>query len=114
MPAKKILKLWRGNTAEFVFRLKQDHNTPLDLTGSTFVMSIIHGGPRIELSSSDGGITIATPTTGELTVPISVALSRSILQRTGGVQYEIERRIDGAQTTILFGTIEFAGGNNAD
>ncbi|WP_420408715.1 hypothetical protein [Hoeflea sp.] len=113
--AKKALTIWVGNTNEFRFRLKQNAETPLDLTGSTIVMTIVHGGDQIVLSSAAEEISIDDPTSGEFVVPISVEQSRSVQPSPGaGIQYEIERRIDGKQTTIIYGSISLAGGNNAD
>ena len=113
-PAKKDFKIWVGNDTILEFRLLQDSEVPLDLTGSEVAMFFKQGTTLHTLSTTTGHITIDAPETGVFRVSIDRDFTRSIRSDYPIVQYEIERRIDDSQTTILYGNIKLEGGANDD
>lgn len=114
-PARKTLSLWRGNSKTFMFRLKQSDDTPVDLTGAKVVMTIVHEGGRIIASSDTDSGMIDDPVSGEVTVKLSAAVTRTICpSRIDGVRYELEIQTADEQRTLLAGKIEIEGGDNGD
>jgi hypothetical protein len=104
MPGEKNLAVWKGNTFATTFRFKVDADTALDLTGSTLVFRAIWAGGEIRKTGPSSDIAVPTPANGEATLNLSVADTRLI--PSGAIaKYEIERRISGAQTTLLYGTL---------
>lgn len=100
MPGQANIEVWKGNTLSRTFRFKVDETTPLDLTGSTLVFRALwSGGNEIRKN-----LTVATPVNGEAVLDLSVVETRS-LPNGAVAKYEIERRMGGAQTTLLYGTL---------
>lgn len=108
MPGQYNLDVWKGNTLSVTFGFKTDDTTPLDLTGSTLDFRAIWAGGEIRKN-----LTVATPANGEAVLALTVEETRELPD--GAIaKYEIERRIGGAQTTLVYGTIVATGWANAD
>ena len=115
LPAKYDLIFWTGNDLEFQFRAKQESGDPFDLTGSELVMTITHGqSQKISIQTGTPNLVITDAANGLFAVKISRDVTRQIRPRYPNVIYEIERRIDGIETTIINGNIVLLGGNNKD
>lgn len=114
-PATKNLKIWRGNTERMTFRLKDSAGTPIDLTGSTAMLTIIHEGGKLTLTAIDGGVAVTDPTSGYINFDLSVANTRSIHPSpVTGARYELELQTADEQRTLLAGKVIVEGGDNAD
>lgn len=114
MIPNKTLRLWKGNTARFEFAFKDAEGAPVDLTGSEMVFRAAWGGGgTLRLTSAGGGILFASAAEGRIVINLTVAQTRLI--PTGSIaRYELERRIDGTQTTLIWGAIEAGEGVNDD
>lgn len=110
MPAKYDLNFWLGNDAAPQFTFKDDTGALVDLTGSTLVFRAVKSD-GLELFRKE--LSIPTPSNGVGILNISAAETRTI-PLSSSVAYEIERRIGGQQTTLLFGNITTSGGVNDD
>ena len=110
-PGRYDFTIWIGNdrTLSFAFKTGADGADDLDLTGSTMTMYLTHGGGRITIP-----MTITDAAAGEASAAIPRATTRALTPLFGGVRYEIERSIAGAETTLLYGTITLSGGDNSD
>lgn len=108
MPGQYNLAVWKGNTLSVTFGFKTDDTTPLDLTGSTLEFRALWNGGEIRQD-----LTIATPSNGQAVLDLTVVQTRQI--PNGAIaKYEIERRISGAQTTLVYGTLVASEWVNAD
>lgn len=89
--------------------------TPVPITGDEFVFIVTGpGGTVIRKSSSNGAVTVNT-TTSRITVPISVAESRTMLAAGSTLSYELERRpAAGGQRAVLYGRVLVEAGINDD
>lgn len=114
MPAKKTIPVWKGNTLTLPLRFRTSATTFLDLTGSELVFRASWpGGTPIRYATPSAAFTINDAVGGRATLTLSVADTRSIPQ--GDVaRYEIERRIDGRQETLMFGTLNASEWVNDD
>jgi hypothetical protein len=113
-PGKKQITVWKGNTFKMKVRFKVDADTPFDLTGSEIVMTVVHSNGTLELSSNTSGITLTDPVNGEVDFVMTAEETREMSHIHPYVRYEIERRINGEQTTLLYGRVDLTGGNNVD
>lgn len=109
MPAQWALAVWRGNSLDQKFRFKTRDaagvETPLDLTGSILVFRATQAGASLlRVDTTGGGFVITNAVGGEAELHLSVAESR-LFPLGDLVRYEIERRIGGAQKTLLFGKV---------
>lgn len=105
-PAQKDMDLWKGSDATWTIRLWADagKTTRFDLTGSEIVFRATWGGGSLRRTSADGGIDLGDPTDGEITITIPAAAGRA-LPAGRVVRYEIERRIAGTETTLIYGNV---------
>lgn len=107
----------RGGSGEVAIRLKtldeDGVRTPLDLTGSSFVLSVAWPGGSLRRSSEGGEITVDVAT-GEVAWRPSPAEARLIPE--GRIaRYEWERRdASGRQAILLTGFMVGEGGLNDD
>lgn len=107
----------RGGTGEIAIRLvtlgDEGDRTPMDLAGSSFVLSIAWPGGALRRASDDGGLTVELAT-AEVAWRPPPADTRLVPE--GRIaRYEWERR-DGAgrQQVVLTGFIVGEGGLNDD
>jgi hypothetical protein len=99
---------------------------PFDMTGQTAVFRVLQGGNAMQVLRKDsltGGVTLTTGTDrngaasavpNKITVPISVAESRTLEAAGAGLTYDLERRQSGNQRTLLTGNIFIEPGANDD
>lgn len=107
MPTERtIATLWRGNTFSETYSFKDESNVAFDLTGSELWFRAEWEGGAISKQ-----LTIATPANGQATLSLSAAETHRVGE---GTTYEIERRIGGVETTLLYGEITYQGGVNTD
>ncbi|WP_424363609.1 hypothetical protein [Methylocystis parvus] len=102
--ARYDIEIVAGNSKTIPITFYEDAAkvNPLDLTGSTIIFRAVWDGGSLSKSSPSSGITISDPTTGAISIALTVANSRALPE--GKVaKYEIERRIGGAETTLLLG-----------
>lgn len=115
-PASADFDVWQGNTSEIALKLKTSETTYLDLTGSTFFFKMqwkAGGATQTLVLSIGNGIVITDAAEGYLTITITTAQSRTLLKgRT--VKYELERRIDGKEITLLAGFLRVVEWVNDD
>lgn len=115
-PASADFDVWQGNTSEIALKLKTSETTYLDLTGSTFFFKMqwkVGGATQTLVLSIGNGIVITDAAEGYLTITITTAQSRTLLKgRT--VKYELERRIDGKEITLLAGFLRVVEWVNDD
>ena len=114
MPVQKDMAVWVGNdkTFEFVLWADSERTTPFDLTGSEMVFLATWPGGSLRKSSSTGDVVLDF-VTGRVSIPITPAESRA-MPPGSRTRYEIERRIDGTETTLIYGTVVVSdwGGND--
>ena len=106
--------LRRGNSFRRTFRFKDGVGVPVDLTGSVLVFAAEAGAVRISKSTADGSLAMPAPTAGEITLYLKPAETRLLPVGRLKVRYEIERRIDGEETTLVSGCITVMDGINDD
>lgn len=107
----------RGNTATLRARFLEssDPRVLMDLTGAVVIFTAVNGAWSLTLSSEDGDVVLeeVEEVLAGVAVPLSKAQTRAL--SPGKVtQYEIEVRLDGAQTTMLAGWLTATGGINDD
>ncbi len=107
----------RGGSTPLAIRLKtEDANgvrTPLDLAGSTFVLTVVWPEGSLRKSSADGGLTL-DPANGEI-VWQPVPAETRLIPEGRIAQYEWERRLPGGrQSIVLAGHLIGQGGINDD
>lgn len=115
MPVRFDPQVWKGNT----FRLPIGISTvtagvksPVNLTGSSLVFLATWSGGSLRHETGDGSLTITDAVSGEAALTLSVAETRAL--PIGRIKYEIERRLSGDQTTILYGELVVTGWSNDD
>jgi len=106
----------RGNNSPVAFRFStsgESGQTPLDLSGSELVLTIVSRQCRLRRSSADGGLLVDGPAglvTWQPTPEDTRAIPEGRLSR-----YELEwRQSGGLQLTLLTGAITGVGGINDD
>lgn len=104
----------RGNSFERVFRFKDSDGDPINLTGSVIVFSVTSGSAVIRKSTADGGLLMPTPSNGQITLKLTPSETRQFAVGKLRNRYEIERRIDGSETTLVSGCIVVSQGVNDD
>lgn len=116
MPASFDLNVWKGNTFDLKFSVKTRVNkvlVPVDLTGSTLVFRAAWESGSIRKVSGDADFSITNAVDGQVSLTLSHTETRQ-LPKDQTVRYEIERRIDGAQKTVLFGIVKVSEWVNDD
>jgi len=106
--------LRRGNSFRRVFRFKDAAGELVDLTGSALVFVAEAGTARVRKSTEDGSLAMPDPATGEITLNLSPAETRLFPVGRLRVRYEIERRIEAEETTLVSGCITVMDGINDD
>lgn len=106
----------QGNTDRRTFVMLDDQSPaePIDLTGSTMIFRAVYplGAGVLKKSSADGDLTVRA-TDGEVDLVLTAAETRAFpAGRT--VRYELERRINGDEETLLSGYITVTEGLNDD
>ena len=92
--------------------LKDKDGAAVDLSGWDVVFYARYGSDKLTLSSADGAIAVDAAA-GAITIPISVAHSRTFRAGTN-VRYEIERSKGDDQRTIIEGVLHILEGINDD
>lgn len=108
MPANYDLSIWKGNDFNVDFTFKNDASG-FDLTGSELIFRATwkgNGELRQELDITDAEA-------GEASLTLTYSQTRT-LPSNKAVSYEIERRIGGLETTVLYGAVTVEGGVNDD
>ena len=106
--------LRRGNSYRRTFRFKDGAGDPVDLTGSVLVFVAEAGAIRLVRSTADGSLAMPNPAAGEITLSLTPAETRQFPVGRLRARYEIERRIDGDETTLVSGCITVMDGINDD
>lgn len=112
-PPKQVLEVWKGNTFRRDFRLSSkvgNVTTPIDLTGSTIVLTVTWGA-AIGLAKSFTSFPDGED--GKFSIDLTVEDTR-LLPLGQIARYEIERQIGSEQKTLLCGTFNVGGWNNVD
>lgn len=107
MPANYDLTIWRGNDFSRTFRFK-DGASAFNLTGSTLIWRAAWSDGEFEQT-----LAVATPSNGEAVLSLTPAQTRALPEGRSS-SYEIERRIGGQETTLIYGAITVTGGVNDD
>ena len=109
MPIRQDLALWRGNNAPGLVWTLPAGAPP----GAGYVLTIAAGGRIIATADSMAGSLVLDAGAGTLAWSPGLAESRAV--PAGRIAtYEIEQRAEGAETTIIFGTLAGLGGLNLD
>lgn len=108
MPALYDLDIWKGNDLSVGLIFKDDA-ARFDLTGSELVFRAAWKGDGQLRQVLD----ITDAAAGEAELTLTFEQTRTLPDRKA-VSYEIERRIDGIQTTLLYGAVNVLGGVNDD
>lgn len=97
---------------------------PLDLSAQEVVFRVLRDGTQVLRKATGSGITLTNGTDADgnasavpnlITVPITVADSRTLEAAGGALTYDIERRPGGgAQRTVIAGMIFIEPGANDD
>jgi hypothetical protein len=106
--------LRRGNSFRRIFRFKDGAGDPVDLTGSILVFVAEAGAIRLIKSTADGSLGMPDPSIGEITLNLAPAETRQFPVGRLRARYEIERRIEGEETTLVSGCITVMDGINDD
>jgi hypothetical protein len=106
--------LRRGNSFRRTFRFKDGVGDPVDLTGSVIVFVAEAGATRLVKSTADGSLAMPDPAAGEITLSLTPVETRQFPVGRLRARYEIERRIDGDETTLVSGCITVMDGINDD
>jgi len=104
----------RGNSFRRTFRFRDAAGDPVDLTGSVLVFVAEAGSARIRKSTDDGSLAMLDPAAGEITLNLTPAETRQFPVGRLRARYEIERRIEGEETTLVSGCIAVMDGINDD
>ena len=104
----------RGNDFRRTFRFKDAAGVSVDLTGSVLVFVAEAGTARVRKSTEDGSLAMPDPAAGEITLNFTPAETRLFPVGRLRVRYEIERRIEGEETTLVSGCIAVMDGINDD
>lgn len=111
-PPRQVLDIWKGNTfrQEFVLKSKQgDVSTPIDLTGSTIILTVTGGLDSFIKVFND----LPDAANGKFEIYLTVEETR-LLPIGQVAKYEIERQIGLEQKTLLCGSLNVGGWNNVD
>lgn len=103
-------RVWRGNTFPITFTFKNSDGTAVDLTGSTIRIRIEDAAGTTVI---DTAMTVAAPASGQATITLSSVQTRALTSGSGN-RYEVERRINSTETTLVYGNITAEGGVNTD
>jgi len=106
--------LRHGNSFRRKFRFKDAAGDLVDLTGSVLVFVAEAGTARIRKSTEDGSLAMPDPAAGEVTLHLTPAETRQFPVGRLRARYEIERRIDSEETTLVSGCITVMDGINDD
>jgi len=106
--------LRRGNSFRRTFRFRDAAGDLVDLTGSVLVFMAEAGTARIRKSTEDGSLAMPDPAVGEVMLNLTPAETRLFPVGRLKARYEIERRIDGEETTLVSGCITVMDGINDD
>ena len=104
----------RGNNFRRTFRFKDAAGGPVDLTGSVLVFVAEAGTVRVMKSTEDGSLAMPNPAAGEIALNLTPAETRLFPVGRLRARYEIERRIEGDETTLVSGCITVMDGINDD
>ena len=104
----------RGNSFRRIFRFKDGAGDPVDLNGSVLVFVAEAGLVRLVKSTADGSLAMPDPAAGEITLNLTPAETRQFPVGRLRARYEIERRIEGEETTLVSGCIAVMDGINDD
>lgn len=104
----------RGNNFRRTFRFKDAAGGPVDLTGSVLVFVAEADTVRIRKTTGDGSLGMPDPSIGEITLSLTPAETRQFPVGRLRARYEIERRIEGEETTLVSGCITVMDGINDD
>lgn len=114
MAATYNITVQRGNTETLAFRLKDSEEAAFDLTGSVLIFrAATRTGDIVIRKDTDDGIAVDDPTSGEFTVALTPEETRSVPEGSL-MNYELERRIDGNERTLVMGRLIGRGGVNDD
>lgn len=104
-PAQVNIDIWAGNTFRTKFEIKNDDNTPFDLTGSKMVFKVKSTTVDIRKASdeSGSGLEITDAAAGEVELFLTVENTRAM--PAGKHKYELERWIGIDQTSLLYGEL---------
>ena len=106
--------LRRGNSFRRTFRFKDGSGDPIDMTGSILVFVAEAGAVRIRKTTEDGSLAMPDPTAGEVTLNLSPAETRQFPVGRLRARYEIERRTEAEEITLVSGCITVMDGINDD
>jgi hypothetical protein len=106
--------LRRGNSFRRTFRFRDGAGDLVDLTGSVLVFVAEAGTARLRKSTDDGSLAMPDPAAGQITLSLTPAETRQFPVGRLRARYEIERRIDGEETTLVSGCITVMDGINDD
>lgn len=106
--------LRRGNSFRRTFRFKDAAGYLVDLTGSVLVFVAEAGTTRVRKSTEDGSLAMPDPAAGAVTLHLTPAETRLFPVGRLRTRYEIERRIEGEETTLVSGCITVMDGVNDD
>ena len=109
-----LIGLRRGNSFRRTFRFKDAAGNLVDLTGSVLVFVAEAGTARVRKSTEDGSLAMPEPAAGEITFYLTPAETRQFPVGRLRARYEIERRIEGEETTLVSGCITVMDGINDD
>ena len=111
-----------GNDLGIVLNLLVD-GAPFDLTGQTVIFRVMQGATEVLRKASPAAITLSNGTDASgaaaavpnrITIPISVAESRTLEAAGAPLTYDVERRSGATQRTIIAGNIFIEPGANDD
>ncbi len=106
--------LRRGNSFRRTFRFKDADGDLVDLTGSVLLFVAEAETARIRKSTEDGSLAMPDPAAGQITLNLTPAETRLFPVGRLRARYEIERRIEGEETTLVSGCIAVMDGINDD
>lgn len=111
----EISEIRRGNSFAIGFRFKDGEGDGIDLTGSIIVFSIeITSGVLRKFSNLPGsGCEITDAVDGEISINLTAIETRT-LKLGRGTRYEVERWINGEETTLISGLATVVEGINND
>ena len=106
--------LRRGNSFRRTFRFRDAYGDLVDLTGSVLVFVADAGTVRVRKTTEDGSLAMLDPAAGEVTLILSPTETRQFPVGRLRARYEIERRIEAEETTLVSGCITVMDGINDD
>lgn len=119
-PIRHDFSVWRGasgidgNSNGLVFYWLQSDETPVNLSGYEFILTVNAGttasSSQLIKKQTPGDISVDIDT-AKVTCPLSVADTRLM---TSIHHYELESRIGGVERVLLYGYITAKGGANED